>query len=215
MESTLKITEIFYTLQGEGPLSGKPCIFIRLWGCNLNCKWCDTKYAKDSKNYTTWNIQKILDYIFSYYPQIKYITITGGEPLLQEKPLLLLIEKLLEKKYLVSIETNGSISIKNLPKKVLKIMDIKTPSSNMHHFNYYENVKFLTKNDAIKFVIANKKDFEWSVKKCEELKLFSICEVFFSPVWKRLSGKTLAKWILSHKLPIRLNLQLHKLLKLP
>ncbi len=212
MKTELKVSEVFYSIQGEGPLSGRPAIFIRLYGCNLSCRWCDTNYAREGGKFEVWLIEELLKLIATKFQGVKEITITGGEPLFQ-KATLPFIKELLKADYVVSLETNGSISLEGVPGEVIKVMDIKTPSSGMEAFNLYENLKFLDKKDAVKFVIADRKDFEWSIKKCKEFGIFEKCEVFFSPVWRRLSGKRLADWILKAKAPVRLQLQLHKVLK--
>jgi len=209
---TLKISEIFYSIQGEGPLMGYPTLFIRFFGCNLNCSWCDTLYAKYG-TFKSMNIPEIINLWKKNYPQIPYITLTGGEPLIQ-KNIYALMEELLLKKAIIVLETNGSISLKNTPKDVIKVMDIKTPSSQMDRFNLYENLKFLNKKDAVKFVIKNRSDFEWALRIIEKFKINYYTQIFFSPVYKILSPQILAHWILETKLPIRLQIQLHKTLKL-
>ncbi len=209
----LKISEIFFSLQGEGPLVGWPTIFIRVFGCNLHCKWCDTPYAKGEGMYREIELQEILNFWKKEYSEIFHFTITGGEPLLQEE-VYYLMEELLKRKATVCLETNGSISIEKVPKEVVKVVDFKTPSSGMEKFNLYENLKFLNKKDALKFVIQDREDFEWALKKMEELKIGEITQVFFSPVTPVLSPKVLADWILKTKKNIRFQLQLHKILSL-
>ncbi len=213
MKTKLKVSEVFYSIQGEGPLSGRPAVFIRLYGCNLKCKWCDTKYAREGENFKIWRIEELMKTIEEKFKGIKEITITGGEPLLQEG-VYSLFEKLIKNGWVVCLETNGSLPLKKVPRRVIKVMDIKTPSSGMQEFTLYENLEYLDEKDAVKFVIGSKEDFFWSLKKCRELNIFSKVEVLFSPVWGRLSGKRLAKWILEAKSPVRLQLQLHKILKL-
>lgn len=209
----LRISEIFFSLQGEGPLVGWPTLFIRVFGCNLNCRWCDTPYAKGKGVYQEVEVQEILNLWKKEYSEISYFTITGGEPLLQEG-VYFLIENLLKKKAIICLETNGSISIERVPEEVVKVVDFKTPSSGMEKFNFYENLKFLNKKDALKFVIQDQKDFKWALKKVEEFNIFRITQVFFSPAVPFLSPQVLADWILKIKKNIRFQFQLHKILNL-
>ncbi|NPA39978.1 MAG: 4Fe-4S cluster-binding domain-containing protein [Thermodesulfobacteria bacterium] len=213
MSTFLKVCETFFSIQGEGPYAGYPCFFIRLHGCNLNCKWCDTEYSKEPNNYEKLSLKELIEKWKGETSSIKYITITGGEPLIQEGTYEL-IEAFLKVGCKVILETNGSISLAKVPYSVIKVMDIKTPSSGMSPYNLYENFAYLNEKDAVKFVIMNKKDFEYALKVVSDYELLSKVEVIFSPVWKRLSGKKLAKWILSTKLPIRMQVQLHKVLRL-
>ncbi|MFN3567494.1 MAG: 7-carboxy-7-deazaguanine synthase QueE [Caldimicrobium sp.] len=210
---SIKISEIFFSIQGEGPFIGYPTLFIRLYGCNLNCSWCDTPYAKEGEQFFEKTCDEILNFWIENYPNIPYITLTGGEPLLQEKSLDLM-KALLKKGALVNLETNGSISLEKVPKEVFIVMDIKTPSSGMTHFNYYENFKYLNKKDVVKFVIQDEKDFEWSLDLIEEFSLWSKVCCLFSPVYGVMDPTELAKLILDTKKPIRFQVQLHKLLSL-
>ena len=202
----MKINEIFYSIQGEGAWTGLPNILIRTTGCNLRCSFCDTKYAYNKGREMTLNeiIKKIKQY------PCKYVCITGGEPLLQ-KDIIYLIDELLKKGYKISIETNGSLSIEKLvDKKSLMIsLDIKCPSSNMYENNYLENINFLKKGDQIKFVIKNKKDYEYAKGILEKYK--PLCTVFFQPVWGK-NPKILTKWIINDGLNVKLGLQIHKII---
>ena len=202
----MKINEIFYSIQGEGAWTGLPNIFIRTTGCNLRCSFCDTKYAYNKGREMTLNeiIKKIKQY------PCKYVCITGGEPLLQ-KDIIYLIDELLKKGYKISIETNGSLTIeKLLDKKSLMIsLDIKCPSSNMYENNYLENINFLKKDDQLKFVIKNKKDYEYAKRILEKYK--PLCTVFFQPVWGK-NPKILTKWIIDDGLNVKLGLQIHKII---
>lgn len=202
----MKINEIFYSIQGEGAWTGLPNIFIRTTGCNLRCSFCDTKYAYNKGKEMTLNeiIKKIKQY------PCKYVCITGGEPLLQ-KDIMYLINELLKKGYKISIETNGSLSIEKLvDKKSLVIsLDIKCPSSNMYENNYLENINFLKKVDQLKFVIKNKKDYEYAKGILEKYK--PLCTVFFQPVWGK-NPKILTKWIINDGLNVKLGLQIHKII---
>jgi len=202
----MKINEIFYSIQGEGAWTGLPNIFIRTTGCNLRCSFCDTKYAYNKGREMTLNemIKKIKQY------PCKYVCITGGEPLLQ-KDIIYLIDELLKKGYKISIETNGSLSIEKLvDKKSLMIsLDIKCPSSNMYENNYLENINFLKKGDQLKFVIKNKKDYQYAKGILEKYK--PLCTVFFQPVWGK-NPKILTKWIINDGLNVKLGLQIHKII---
>lgn len=202
----MKVNEIFYSIQGEGLLVGEPSIFLRFTGCNLRCSFCDTKYAY--KQGTEMNILEILDEIkkFACYN----ICLTGGEPLLQ-KDTIKLIESLLQKNYKICLETNGSISIKKLMgKKSLMIsLDIKCPSSGSHEQMIMKNIAYLSKTDQLKFIIKNKADYDYAKKIIK--KYNSPCTVFLQPVWGT-NPKKLASWILNDELPVRLTLQLHKII---
>lgn len=201
----LKITEIFYSIQGEARDVGMPTVFIRLTGCPLRCNYCDTAYAFKGNNQIT--ISDILEEIKKY--KTKNICVTGGEPLAQ-KNCFYLLDKLILSNYKVSLETSGSIDISNVNKQVVIVMDIKTPSSDESNKNLYENIEVLTAKDQIKFVIANKEDFNWS---CDILKKYKIkAEILFSPVYESLKAVDLAQWILDKGLNVRLQIQLHKFL---
>lgn len=204
--SKLFVKETFISLQGEGPFSGLPCFFIRLSGCPHNCIYCDTKYAK-----TEGEEKKIVEILIETKNSgLNLVEVTGGEPLSQEKTPLLL-KKLLKLKLTVLLETSGYESLKDVPEKIIKIVDFKTPKSQSPEFNQ-DNLKYLKKWDAIKFVIMDKDDFFWAKEKVEKLNLFEICKVYFSPAYPYFSPLILANLILKHKLPVFLNLPLHKLL---
>jgi 7-carboxy-7-deazaguanine synthase len=201
----MKINEIFYSLQGEGKWTGLPNIFIRTTGCNLRCAFCDTKYAYDNGKEMT--LDEILKQI-SKFP-CKYICLTGGEPLLQNE-IFRLIELLLESKYKLCIETNGSINIKDLSNKSIMIsLDIKCPSSNMHDKNDFPNINLLRNNDQLKFIIKDKKDYNYAKEIIKKYK--PKCLVFFQPVWGTNPIK-MANWIISDGLDVKLGLQIHKIL---
>ena len=202
----MKVNEIFYSIQGEGILVGVPSIFLRLTGCNLRCSYCDTKYAYVQGE--EMSIPAILDAIKKF--TCTNICITGGEPLLQ-KDTVKLIETLLQKNYKLCLETNGSISIKKLVgKKSLVIsLDIKCPSSGSHEQMNIKNISYLSEKDQLKFIINNKKDYNYAK---EILKRYNpSCNVFFQSVWGTNPQK-LASWILNDRLPVRLALQLHKII---
>lgn len=202
----MHINDIFYSLQGEGKLTGLPTIFIRTTGCNLRCSYCDTTEAYTSGR--TYTISEILSTLQRY--DCLTVCITGGEPLLQQETITL-IDQLIKKKYHISIETNGSCSIQPLLQKepVLISLDIKCPSSTMHHQMNMENINLLRSNDQLKFIIGTKEDFLYATDILNEYHIKAT--IFFQPVWKS-SSTQLAEWILEASLPIRLGIQLHKML---
>ena len=201
----LEVTEIYKSVQGESTYMGLPCIFIRLTGCNLRCVWCDTTHAfHDGKKLS---IHQIIDKVKSY--NIKLVEITGGEPLLQ-KEVFPLMESLLKNEFKVMLETSGSLAINNVPAKVIKIIDLKCPGSGEENKNLWENLNHLTPTDEIKFVIADKADYEWSKKVLQDSELDKKVSVLFSPVFEKLKLKDLTEWILEDNLPVRLHTQLHK-----
>ena len=201
----LKINEIFYSIQGESSYTGLPCIFIRLTYCNLRCSYCDTEYAfYDGKD---MSIDDILSEIKKYPTNL--VMVTGGEPLIQNY-CINLIKKLINKKYSVMLETSGSLKLNKVPKKVIKIVDFKCPSSNMMDKNDWTILSDIDKNDEIKFVIGNKEDYDWSKKMINEYKLNKLCPILFSPVYNKLDLKNLSKWILKDGINVRLQSQLHK-----
>lgn len=200
------VSEIFTSLQGEGPYSGLPCFFIRLSGCPHNCIYCDTRYAKVEGEERT--LEEILQEAKN--SGINLVEVTGGEPLSQ-KATPLLLKELLKLKFTVLLETSGYESIKEVPQKVIKILDFKTPKSQAPEFNL-ENLNFLKKWDGLKFVIMDRDDFFWAKERVEKLKLLDICNVYFSPAYPYFSPVILANLILKHKLPVFLNLPLHKIL---
>lgn len=199
----MKVCEIFASIQGEGSLAGIPMVFVRLTGCNLRCSYCDTRYAYYEGQ--ELSVQQIIKKIESF--GLNFVEITGGEPLLQQEVYELTEE--LVKKHNVLIETNGSISIKRLNKKIKIIMDIKTPGSKMADKNLIENLNFLKKKDEIKFVLTDRYDYEWAKDFIKKHKI-DVKEVLFSPAYGMLEPARLAKWIIDDKLSVRLNLQIHK-----
>ena len=201
----LEVTEIYKSVQGESTYMGLPCVFIRLTGCNLRCVWCDTAHAfHDGEKLS---ILQIIDKVKSY--DIKLVEITGGEPLLQ-KEVFPLMESLLKNEFKVMLETSGSLAINNVPAKVIKIIDLKCPGSGEENKNLWENLNHLTPTDEIKFVIADKADYEWSKKVLQDYELDKKVSVLFSPVFEKLKLKDLTEWILEDNLPVRLHTQLHK-----
>lgn len=204
----LRITEIFYSLQGETRTMGLPTVFVRLTGCPLRCTYCDTAYAFQGGS--KWSFQAVMDEVASYKP--RYVTVTGGEPLAQPEcwPLL---TALCDRGYEVSLETSGAISLQGIDPRVVKVMDLKTPASNEMSRNLYENIALLNSHDQVKFVICNREDYEWARFKLDEFRLSErVADVLFSPSNEELSGRDLADWIISDNLPVRFQLQLHKIL---
>ncbi|MFZ1851801.1 MAG: 7-carboxy-7-deazaguanine synthase QueE [Nitrosomonas sp.] len=205
--TTLRISEIFYSLQGETSRIGLPTVFIRLTGCPLRCHYCDTVYAFTGGSHST--IAQILKEVARF--NTKFVTVTGGEPLAQ-KACLTLLTALCDAYYSVSLETSGALDISNVDKRVSKIMDIKTPDSGESDKNNWNNLKFLTPHDEIKFVLCNEADFHWASQIVNKHQLHKVCPVLFSPVYDALTPQTLANWILRDQLPVRMQIQLHKLL---
>ncbi len=202
---SIKINEIYYSIQGESSHSGKPCIFIRLTYCNLRCTYCDTEYAfYEGSNMT---IEEILKYIKKW--KCNLVEVTGGEPLFQ-KECINLLDALLDESYEVMLETGGSLPIKNVPEKVIKIVDFKCPSSGMEKKNLWSIINYLQVHDEIKFVIGDRKDFEWSKYIIDKYSLNTICTIFFSPVYDKLKPALLVDWILKDNINVRMQLQIHK-----
>ena len=207
MEKTLKITEIFYSLQGESNTVGLPTVFIRLTGCPLRCSYCDTAYAfSGGKKQTLTGIVNQVDQF-----KAKYVTVTGGEPLAQSASHGLMT-MLLDKGYVVSLETSGAIDISSVDPRVVIVMDLKTPGSGELDKNIYQNIEHLAEKDQIKFVIADSTDFEWSKSMIKQYDLSNRCEILFSPVMGQMNPTALAESILQDNLPVRFQIQLHKYL---
>ncbi|NOY66710.1 MAG: 7-carboxy-7-deazaguanine synthase QueE [Gammaproteobacteria bacterium] len=203
----LKITEIFYSLQGEARTVGYPTVFIRLTGCPLRCGYCDTAYAFSGGEWMT--LGSILEQLVSY--PACHVTVTGGEPLAQQACLELL-SLLCDKGYDVSIETSGSMDISGIDARVSRVMDLKTPGSGEQVKNRYENLQCLTQHDQIKFVICDRLDFDWACEQIRQHQLAGKCELLMSPVHGDLKAVDLAEWILESGLNVRFQMQLHKLL---
>ena len=206
---SLKVNEIFYSIQGESSFAGLPCVLVRLTGCNLRCSYCDTRYAYEEG--TLWNIPAIIDRVSSC--QSRLVEITGGEPLLQEETPLL-IHELLDRGYDVLIETNGSKPIRAVDRRCVRIVDIKCPSSGESHNNDYSILDDLTEQDEVKFVVGERNDYEFAkeILSSRILKTRISRPPILSPVTQRLDPKNLAEWILDDHLYVRLQLQLHKIL---
>ena len=204
--STLRVNEIFYSIQGESSRVGIPTVFIRLTGCPMRCTYCDTSYA--FHNGQQKNIDEIIHEIKQF--DTNYITITGGEPLAQ-KNCIVLMNQLCELDYHVSLETGGGLDIKEVNSKVKIILDVKTPKSNEDKNNFWPNLTNIKTNDEIKFVIQDYDDFSWSVDIIRKYQL-NQSQILFAPVYKVLDNEKLAEWILKSQLNVRLQLQLHKII---
>ncbi len=206
----LKINEIYYSVQGESTHAGRPCIFIRLTYCNLRCSYCDTEYAfYDGKD---MEITDIMSEIKQW--DCNLVEVTGGEPLFQEECIDLLNE-LVNSNYEVMLETGGSLSISNVPKKVIKIVDFKCPSSKMVKKNLWSIVDDLQAHDEVKFVIGNREDFDWAKDRITEYSLDKICTLLFSPTFGEIDPQQIVEWILADNLPVRMQMQMHKMIWSP
>ena len=203
----LRITEIFYSLQGEARTVGNPTVFIRLTGCPLRCSYCDTEYAFYGGQWL--ELDEILRQVSTYTP--RYVTVTGGEPLAQ-RPCRELLKALCHQGYEVSLETGGALDIAGIDPRVSIVMDLKTPGSGEEKRNRYANIAHLENKDQVKFVICDRADYEWSRAKLTEYDLDQRCEILFSPCHGQLNPTDLADWILADRLPVRLQIQLHKIL---
>jgi 7-carboxy-7-deazaguanine synthase len=203
----LRITEIFYSLQGESLSVGRPTLFIRLTGCPLRCTYCDTAYAFSGGDW--YEMDAILDKVAQFAPQ--HVCVTGGEPLAQ-RGIDELLERLCDAGYQVSLETSGALDIRGVDSRVSRVVDIKTPASGESDRNLLSNFAQLTARDQIKFVIGDESDYHWSRSMLEDHQLHQACEVLFSPVHDTMDPGRLADWVLRDRLPVRFQLQLHKLL---
>lgn len=203
----LRITEIFFSLQGETSTVGIPTVFIRLTGCPLRCHYCDTTYAFHGGQWLT--LDEILAKTAKF--SAKYVTVTGGEPLAQ-KPCLELLKVLCDQEYSVSLETSGALDVSQVDSRVVKILDLKTPGSGEMERNCYDNIEYLLPHDQVKFIICDRHDYEWAKQTLEQWQLTTRCQVLFSPSYGQLEGKDLAEWILADSLKVRFQMQLHKVL---
>jgi 7-carboxy-7-deazaguanine synthase len=204
---SIKINEIFYSLQGESSLIGIPTVFIRLTGCPMRCSYCDTAYAFHSgKNLS---IDSILNKVNAF--KTKFVTVTGGEPLAQ-KGCWDLLKVLCDQEYSVSLETGGAIDISEVDERVKIILDVKTPNSGESENNLWENLQLIKEKDEIKFVISDLEDYEWSKALMIREDLTAKASIIFSPVHRKLQPKTLGEWILKDHLPVRFQVQLHKII---
>lgn len=206
---TLRVTEIFLSLQGEARDVGKPTVFVRLTGCPLRCVYCDTAYAFSGGE--TLTLAAIVDKIDAY--GVRYVTVTGGEPLAQRNVQQLLVT-LCDDDYKVSLETSGALDVSSVDPRVIKVLDLKCPASGESAKNHWGNLQYLTEHDQVKFVISNRSDYEWACDQITKGNFPAYVEVLFSPVYGdgRLRPETLAEWILSDRLQVRFQIQLHKYL---
>ncbi len=203
----LKITEIFLSLQGEARDSGRATTFIRLTGCPLRCTYCDSEYAFFGGGWLSF--EQILEQVSNN--GVKYVCVTGGEPLAQKRCLQLLT-KLCDAGYKVSLETSGALDISAVDARVCKVMDLKTPDSGESQRNLWSNLEHLQLTDQIKLVVNSRDDYDWAVQMLDQYQLNQKAEVIFSPVWESVTPRQLADWIVADKLPVRFQLQLHKIL---
>jgi 7-carboxy-7-deazaguanine synthase len=205
--STLRITEIFHSIQGESSRVGLPTVFVRLTGCPLRCVWCDTAYAFSGGE--SLAIADVMQTVAGF--GCTTVCVTGGEPLAQ-KNCLPLLAALCDAGYSVSLETSGALDIGGVDPRVARIVDLKAPGSGEQAKNRWENLELLTPHDELKFVLASREDYDWAVAACRQRRLFERCPVLFSPVQGQLDPAQLAQWIMDDCLPLRFQLQLHKVL---
>ncbi len=203
--AALRVTEIFFSLQGETSRTGLPTVFVRLTGCPLRCGYCDTAYAFHGGE--SLALDDILARVAGH--GTKYVTLTGGEPLAQ-KHALLLLRRLADAGYSVSLETSGALDVSAVDPRISKILDLKTPGSGECARNRWSNLGHLTPRDEIKFVVCDEDDYVWAREQLRSRRLDTLCPVLFSPVHGRLEPRQLAEWILRDRLPIRFQMQLHK-----
>jgi 7-carboxy-7-deazaguanine synthase len=206
-QSRLKLTEIFLSLQGEARDAGWPTVFVRLTGCPLRCQYCDTAYAFHGGEW--WDIDAILVEVARH--GARHVCVTGGEPLAQKRCLVLL-SKLCDAGYAVSLETSGAIDVSGVDPRVSRVLDIKTPGSGEVARNLWTNLPLLTAHDQVKFVVCSRADFDWARDVVSQHRLHETCDVLFSPSHAQVSPRELADWIVQERLPVRFQLQLHKIL---
>lgn len=204
---TLRVHEIFHSLQGESSRVGLPTVFVRLTGCPMRCVYCDTAYAFTGGE--NMELDQIMVQVSEY--GTRYVTVTGGEPLAQ-KECLVLLKKLCDASYEVSLETGGAIDTSGVDNRVTVILDVKTPGSGEVEKNLWDNLQHLKPKDEVKFVLCNRSDYDWAKQVLAERAIASKCSVLFSPVYNQVNPTELAEWILHDRLPVRMQVQLHKIL---
>ncbi|MBU0498863.1 MAG: 7-carboxy-7-deazaguanine synthase QueE [Gammaproteobacteria bacterium] len=207
MSGGLRLTEIFFSLQGESRTIGIPTVFVRLAGCPLRCTYCDTPYAFKGGDFLSQG--EILCRVARY--GCRYVTVTGGEPLAQKGCLKLLLA-LADEGYEVSLETSGALDIAGVDPRISRVMDLKTPGSGEIENNRYENLQYLNQHDQLKFVICGRTDYDWAKEQMLAWRLTERCEILFSPAAGHQDARELAEWILADRLPVRFQMQLHRLL---
>ncbi len=203
--NSLLVNEIFHSIQGESSQAGFPCVFVRLTACNLRCTWCDTEYAFYEG--TRMSVAELLERVEAF--RCKLVEVTGGEPLLQAGAFELMTA-LCDRGYDVMLETSGAVSVAPVDPRVRRIVDIKCPGSGMSHRNFWGNIAELKQTDELKFVLRDRADFDWAVARIRDLELSASCPLIFSPVFGELEPVTLAGWILESRVPVRMQLQMHK-----
>jgi len=204
---SLKISEIFFSLQGESSRAGLPTVFVRLTGCPLRCVWCDTEHAFSGGN--KMSLDAILEEVRGY--GVPHVCVTGGEPLAQ-RDCLALLRALCDAAYEVSLETSGALDISGVDARVARIVDLKAPGSGESGKNRWQNVELLTPHDELKFVLKDRADYEWARQVIRDRRLETVCPLLVSPVQGEVDPQELAEWVLADRLPVRFQLQLHKLL---
>jgi 7-carboxy-7-deazaguanine synthase len=203
----LRLTEIFYSLQGEADTVGIPTTFVRLTGCPLRCQYCDTSYAFTGGEW--WELPSVLEHVQQL--GARHVCVTGGEPLAQKNCLPLLVA-LADAGHRVSLETSGAMMIDEVDPRVIRVVDVKTPASREEHRNRYDQLQLLRADELVKFVLCDRADYEWGREKLIALQLPQRCQVLFSPSHDQLPARDLADWILADRLPVRFQIQLHKYL---
>lgn len=209
-ETMVRVTEIFFSIQGESTYAGQPCVFIRLTGCPLRCTWCDTEYSFYGG--TLWSVEALLAQVAQF--GCRLVEVTGGEPLAQPESLPLMA-RLCDEGYTVLLETSGAIDIEPVDRRVHIILDVKCPGSGMTDRMHWPNLDRLTAKDEAKFVLASREDYDWAREMVARYRLAGRCTVLFSPVFGSLDHRRLAEWILADRLPVRFQLQLHKYIWAP
>ena len=203
----LRVNEIFHSLQGEADCVGFPTVFVRLTGCPLRCQYCDTEYAFHAGEW--FDLEAVVEKVREF--GASYVCVTGGEPLAQPNCLKLL-SRLCDAGFQVSLETSGALDVSTVDSRVSRVIDVKTPGSNEESRNRVENFAHLTQRDQLKFVICSRQDYDWSKAFIGQHRLGEKCQILFSPSYKQISPTILADWILADRLPVRFQLQLHKIL---